>query len=151
MASDNELSVAPDAPGPAPVSSPGPSPGLSPGPPPSASMWERRASALDPRVMEAAAATHHLNGEKGSRLTVPEIEERVRAGSVPQVRGEFEALQIAKGGGWEIDAMMIEKEQKVDVCGGLFGLFVVVFFVFLFFSWFLFVFVFLGGLFFGLF
>jgi len=113
-------------------------------------MWERRASALDPRVMEAAAATHHLNGEKGRRLTVPEIEERVRAGSVPQVRGEFEALQIAKGGGWEIDALMIEMEQKVAASGGKKGLFEVDFKEPRHFTWLLVAFASMGGLLSGL-
>ena len=87
-------------------------------PPPvlATTMWDRRASSLDPIAVQAAMASYHGPGstsdEKGRRLTVPEIEARVREGSVPDVQGELEALQIARGGGWEIDALIVQMEAE---------------------------------------
>jgi hypothetical protein len=83
---------------------------------PTHAMWERRASSLDPTAISTALKGHH--DEKGRRPTIIEIQDRVREGSVPEVKGEFEALQIAKEGGWEIEALMIEMEQQVEAEGG---------------------------------
>jgi sugar porter (SP) family MFS transporter len=82
---------------------------------PTQAMWERRASSLDPTAVSSVLEAH--KAEKGRRPTITEIEDRVREGSVPQVKGEFEALQIAKAGGWEIDALMVEMEEKVKAQG----------------------------------
>jgi hypothetical protein len=73
-------------------------------------MWERRASSLDPHAV--ATARQSIVDQKGRRPTIAEIEERVREGSVPQVKGEFEALQIAKEGGWEIEALILDMEAQ---------------------------------------
>ena len=77
---------------------------------PTHAMWERRASSLDPHAV--ATARQSIVDQKARRLTIPEIEQRVREGSVPQVKGEFEALQIAKEGGWEIEALILEMEAQ---------------------------------------
>ena len=77
---------------------------------PTHAMWERRASSLDPHAV--AAARQSIVDQKTRRPTIAEIEQRVREGSVPQVRGEFEALQIAKEGGWEIEALIMEMEAQ---------------------------------------
>jgi len=79
---------------------------------PTHAMWERRASSLDPTAVASALSAYR--DDKGRRPTITEIQERVRDGSVPEVRGEFEALQIAKAGGWEIEALMIEMEEKLQ-------------------------------------
>ena len=50
--------------------------------------------------------------EKRRQLSTVEIEERVREGSVPQVSGGLEALEIAKEGGWEIDAFITQMEME---------------------------------------
>lgn len=74
-------------------------------------MWERRASSLDPTAVSSAVEA--LNKEKqGRRPTIVEIQEHIKEGTVPAVHGEFEALQIAKAGGWEIEALMLEMEEK---------------------------------------
>jgi hypothetical protein len=76
------------------------------------SMWERRASQLPPRATdEKEQGGEDL--EKNRRLSLIEITEKVRAKSVPETRGEAEALQIAKEGGWEIDALMIQMEDEL--------------------------------------
>lgn len=82
---------------------------------PTHAMWERRASSLDPHAV--AAARQSIVDQKGRRPTVAEIEQRVREGSVPQVKGEFEALQIAKEGGWEIEALIMEMEAQDRASG----------------------------------
>jgi len=76
-----------------------------------ANMWERRASSLDPNAV-ASAIENYRAGNQERRPTITEIQDRVRQGSVPEVKGEFEALAVAKAGGWEIDALMIEMEEK---------------------------------------
>lgn len=78
-------------------------------------MWERRASSLDPTAVSTARQAY--GDEKTRRPSVIEIQERVRDGSVPEVKGEFEALQIAKAGGWEIEALMLDMEQQVKAEG----------------------------------
>lgn len=82
---------------------------------PTHAMWERRASSLDPHAV--AAARQSIVEQKGRRPTIAEIEQRVREGSVPQVRGEFEALQIAKEGGWEIEALILDMEAQDNASG----------------------------------
>ena len=88
---------------------------------PTHAMWERRASSLDPHAV--AAARQSISDQKKRRPTIAEIEERVREGSVPQVRGEFEALQIAKEGGWEIEALIVEMEVQDQAAGARKGFF----------------------------
>src|SRR6201999_1140229 len=77
---------------------------------PTHAMWERRASSLDPTAVANAMESYKMDKER--RPTIAEIQERVREGSVPQVKGEFEALQIAKAGGWEVEALILEMEAK---------------------------------------
>ncbi|KAL9107783.1 MAG: hypothetical protein Q9227_007405 [Pyrenula ochraceoflavens] len=82
-------------------------------------MWERRASQLDPELMKTVLADHKASIEAEydekppRRLTEPEIREKIRQKSVPTVRGEAEALAIAREGGWEIDALIIELEDEL--------------------------------------
>jgi len=110
-------------------------------------MWERRASSLDPTAVSTALKFHD---EKGRRPTVTEIHDRVREGSVPEVKGEFEALQIAREGGWEIEALMIEMEQQVEAQGYKKGRFDLEFKDPRHFTWMLVAFASMGGLLSGL-
>lgn len=74
-------------------------------------MWERRASSIDPTAVSSAIEAHN-NEKQGRRPTIVEIQEHIKEGTVPAVQGEFEALQIAKAGGWEIEALMLEMEER---------------------------------------
>ncbi|KAF2668167.1 hypothetical protein BT63DRAFT_373921 [Microthyrium microscopicum] len=51
------------------------------------------------------------------RPSAVQIQERVHEGLVPEVKGEFEALQVAKAGGWEIDALILEMEEREKAAG----------------------------------
>jgi hypothetical protein len=86
---------------------------------------ERRPSFWDNRLAEVNPfdAPDKEKGEPGP--TDAEIQERIRQGSVPQIRGEAEALAIARKGGWEIDALMVQMElERVqqDAKPGIFDL-----------------------------
>jgi hypothetical protein len=111
-------------------------------------MWERRASSLDPTAVSTALKSYA--DEKGRRPTITEIEERVREGSVPEVKGEFEALQIAKEGGWEIEALIMEMERQVAAEGYKKGMFDIQFKDPRHFTWLLVAFASMGGLLSGL-
>jgi len=119
-----------------------------PGLEPTHAMWERRASSLDPTAVASAAETY--TDEKQRRPTIVEIQERIRDGSVPEVRGEFEALQIAKAGGWEIEALMVEMEQQLKAQGDKKGILEVQFRDPRHFTWMLVAFASMGGLLSGL-
>lgn len=71
---------------------------------------ERKPSFWDIRLAE----TNPFGSPDKERpvLTDPEIQERVRQGSVPEIQGEAEALAIARKGGWEIDALMTQMEME---------------------------------------
>jgi sugar porter (SP) family MFS transporter len=77
-------------------------------------MWERRASSLDPTAISSALEAHD-NEKQGRRPTIVEIQEHIKEGTVPVVHGEFEALQMANAGGWEIEALILEMEEKDKV------------------------------------
>jgi len=111
-------------------------------------MWERRASSLDPTAVSTAMKSYA--DEKGRRPTIIEIHDRVREGSVPEVKGEFEALQIARDGGWEIEALMIEMEQQAAAEGHKKGMFDLEFKDPRHFTWMLVAFASMGGLLSGL-
>jgi sugar porter (SP) family MFS transporter len=138
---------------------------------PEQTMWQRRASSLNPAAVQAltdrrrashvattGAGRDSVDDEKqpqpygARRLTVPEIEARVRDGSVPAVKGEFEALQVAREGGWEIDALIIEMEQQLVASGRdrKSGIFDVQFSDPRYFTWLLVAFASMGGLLSGL-
>ena len=57
---------------------------------------------------------NHVEDEQRRQLSVVEIQERVRAGSVPVIKSEAEALRIAKEGGWEVDALMTQLEMESE-------------------------------------
>jgi hypothetical protein len=115
---------------------------------PTQMMWERRASSLDPTAVSTALKSY--TDEKGRRPTVTEIHERVREGSVPEVKGEFEALQIAREGGWEIEALIIEMEQQAAAEGHKKSMFELQFKEPKHFTWLLVAFASMGGLLSGL-
>jgi hypothetical protein len=115
---------------------------------PTHAMWERRASSLDPTAVSNAMQSY--KAESGRRPTVEEIRERVRQKSVPEVKGEFEALQVAKAGGWEIEALIVEMEEKLSVEGDKKGMFDIHFKKPQYFTWSLIVFASMGGLLSGL-
>jgi hypothetical protein len=51
-------------------------------------------------------------------MTKDQIHEAVRTGSVPHVANTSEAVDIAKNGGWEVDALMEEMQKEIDSQGG---------------------------------
>jgi hypothetical protein len=67
-------------------------------------------------------------------------------GAVPEVHGEFEALQIAKAGGWEIEALILDMEEKDKAAGGKKGIFDLQFKDPRHFTWLLVAFASMGGL-----
>jgi hypothetical protein len=115
---------------------------------PTHAMWERRASSLDPTAVSNAMESYKM--EKERRPTIAEIHERVREGSVPQVKGEFEALQIAKAGGWEIEALIVEMEEKLQAEGDKRGILDIHYKDPKYFTWSLIIFASMGGLLSGL-
>jgi Na+/melibiose symporter-like transporter len=116
---------------------------------PTHAMWERRASSLNPNALTEAQAAL-FGKEKERRPSVAEIEEHIRAGSVPEVHGEFEALQIARTGGWEIDALMMQMEQELKAQGEKKTMFEIQFKNPKHFTWLLVAFASMGGLLSGL-
>ncbi|KAI5266188.1 putative sugar transporter [Aureobasidium subglaciale] len=50
-------------------------------------------------------------------MTKDQMEDAVRSGSVPHVNTS-EAVDIAKQGGWEVDALMTEMQNEIDAQGG---------------------------------
>jgi hypothetical protein len=72
---------------------------------------ERRASFWDTRL-----APNHSKKPQDKKtktlLTDPEINDRIRQGSVPEINGEAEALAIARQGGWEIEALTTQMEME---------------------------------------
>ena len=71
---------------------------------------ERKPSFWDNRLAETNPSSSP--DKERPALTDPEIQERVRQGSVPQIQGEAEALEIARKGGWEIDALIAQMELE---------------------------------------
>jgi Sugar (and other) transporter len=121
------------------------------------SMWERRASLAPPRDLYEAQDKHEAKAEyvekdveNARRLSRADIEERVRSKSVPDTRGEAEALQIAREGGWEIDALMIQMEDELKAQGYKKGVFELQFKDPRHFTWLLVAFASMGGLLSGL-
>jgi Na+/melibiose symporter-like transporter len=110
-------------------------------------MWERRTSVLAPREVDE-------DSEKGAarayRPSQAEVVDRVRSKSVPEVRGEAEALQIAREGGWEIDALMVQMEEDLTAQGYKKGMFDLQFKDPRHFTWLLVAFASMGGLLSGL-
>ena len=51
------------------------------------------------------------------RMSAVEIEDAVRSGSVPKVSTKDEALDIARAGGWEADALVESLEQELQEKG----------------------------------
>jgi hypothetical protein len=115
---------------------------------PTYAMWERRASSLDPNAVSNAMQSYKAESQR--RPTVEEIRERVRQKSVPEVKGEFEALQIAKAGGWEVEALIMEMEERLSVEGDKRGLFDIHYKKPKYFTWALIMFASMGGLLSGL-
>lgn len=78
-------------------------------------------------VKGAASGEQHENIEmfvpaQGSYMdrrdmTKDQMEDAVRTGSVPHVNTN-EAIDIAKNGGWEVDALMTEMQNEIDSQGG---------------------------------
>lgn len=111
-------------------------------------MWERRASVLPKR---GSIEQEEIDPEKKvRRLTQPEIVERVRSKSVPEVRGEAEALQIAREGGWEIEALIVQMEEELNATHQKKGIFDIHFANPKHFTWMLVAFASMGGLLSGL-
>ncbi|KAG9580991.1 putative sugar transporter, partial [Aureobasidium melanogenum] len=78
-------------------------------------------------VKGAASGEQHENIEmfepaQGSymdrrEMTKDQMEDAVRSGSVPHVNTS-EAIDVAKNGGWEVDALMTEMQNEIDTQGG---------------------------------
>lgn len=84
------------------------------------------------------------------RMSAVEIQDAVRNGSVPHIGGEREAIDIAKAGGWEIDALMTEMENELQARGDKKGPFDLEFKNPKHFTWLLVAFASMGGLLSGL-
>lgn len=59
---------------------------------------------------------HHYDTatyEERRRMSAVEVQDAIRSGSVPAIHGRQEALDIARAGGWEADALIesLEKER----------------------------------------
>lgn len=50
-------------------------------------------------------------------MSQAEMDDAVRSGSVPHISSKAEAVDIAKTGGWEVDALMTEMEREVAASG----------------------------------
>ncbi|CAD0084846.1 unnamed protein product [Aureobasidium vineae] len=79
-------------------------------------------------VKGAASGEQHENiemfdtAQQGSYMdrrdmTKDQMEDAVRSGSVPHVNTS-EAVDIAKNGGWEVDALMTEMQNEINAQGG---------------------------------
>ena len=79
-----------------------------------------------------------------------EIQDAVRSGSVPQVHSEKEAIEIAKKGGFEVDALIIQLEEEMAAEGEQRGFFHISFKDPRHFTWLLVAFASMGGLLSGL-
>ena len=55
--------------------------------------------------------------QKRRQMSTVEVEEAVRSGSVPNISGELEAFEIAKAGGWEVDALINQMEMELTQSG----------------------------------
>jgi Sugar (and other) transporter len=69
----------------------------------------RRLSAYD-GVYVPKREPNYTELQKRRALSTVEIEEAVRTGSVPNISGELEAFEIARAGGWEVDALINQME-----------------------------------------
>ena len=56
--------------------------------------------------------------EDRRNMSKSEMDDAIRSGSVPHVSGAAEAIDVAKAGGWEVDALMIEMQKEIDAQGG---------------------------------
>ncbi|MCJ1310863.1 hypothetical protein MMC25_004531 [Agyrium rufum] len=76
----------------------------------------RRMSEYDGVWLEKEAPDYEAM-DKRREMSIVEIQEAVRNGSVPKITGELEAFEIAKAGGWEIDALMSQMEMELAQSG----------------------------------
>lgn len=83
-------------------------------------------------------------------MSVSEIQDAVRSGSVPHIQNRQEALEIAKEGGWEADALIENLERQVQDEGAKKGIFDLEFKNPKHFTWLLVAFASMGGLLSGL-
>ena len=73
------------------------------------------ASAESERHEQVSPISKETEHDTGRKMSKTEIEDAVRSGSVPTIKGgEKEALEIAKAGGWEVDALMVEMENELQ-------------------------------------
>lgn len=99
-------------------------------------------------VLQTTARNASYSERRG--MSSNEIDSAVRSGSVPHISGEREAIEIAKAGGWEIDALMTEMENAVKAEGKKPGVFDISFSNPKHFTWLLVAFASMGGLLSGL-
>lgn len=50
-------------------------------------------------------------------MSITEKEDAIRSGSVPHVKSTTEAVEVAKAGGWEVDALITQMEAEVAARG----------------------------------
>jgi len=63
-----------------------------------------------------AGGEHHYEDatyEQRRNMSVSEIQSAIRSGSVPTIHSRKEALDIAKAGGWEADALIEDMEKQL--------------------------------------
>ena len=61
--------------------------------------------------------------EQRRKMSTAEVEGAIRSGSVPQVRTQKEAIEIAHAGGWEADALIESLEKEIRDQGEKRGIF----------------------------
>ncbi|KAK3671493.1 fructose symporter [Recurvomyces mirabilis] len=100
-----------------------------------------------------AEAQHHYEDatyEQRRNMSVSEIHSAIRSGSVPTIRSRKEALEVAKAGGWEADALVDSMEKQLAERGDKKGIFDLEFQNPKHFTWLLVAFASMGGLLSGL-
>ena len=96
---------------------------------------------------------HHFEKatfEERRKMSVAEIQDAVRSGSVPVVTNRSEAIAIAQAGGWEADALTEALEKELEERGDKRGLLDLEFSNPKYFTWLLVAFASMGGLLSGL-
>ncbi|KAF2149611.1 MFS general substrate transporter [Myriangium duriaei CBS 260.36] len=82
-------------------------------------MASEKSSSEDPKSLgqqqhHIEVADNHAHAKR--RMSKAEVEDAIRSGSVtaPHITSEKDAIDIAKQGGWEIDALITEMEMAVE-------------------------------------
>jgi hypothetical protein len=68
-----------------------------------------------PTIGKGGGTDHYeADFETRRNMSAADIQEAVRAGSVPMISGRKEAIEISKNGGWEADALCVELDREIE-------------------------------------